>query len=514
MLLQVVFIAVFFNVAYSAVQGTKQSTLAYHCGDTITGNVPYGNANAHVWIFQTYDAKVDVTFSTCNSAADFTEGLVLYDYKVDESQSQYIADCYHSTGIGCDTCGLTSLTDWTVFDLGGDYELFYIEIYSVSTGTNSYKIEITCIDAPTTPNPTTSQPTTAIPTTNTPTATTATPTTLQPTTAIPTTNIPTTSMPTTVIPTTALPTTTMPTTYQPTTSNPTTQIPTAIPTTTTPTTNAPTTYQPTTTTPTTNAPTNTPTTAIPTSPNLVDIPTEPPTTAADGEAKNTNSNTLETGDAKTDNTKSGMDMVTILLIVIIALVVIILCGALGCYTCFLKKKKAAVVKENAANDIEIAQIVPNDGCKTGTGTSTGTDSNTNNGNTIMRVGSVSLSGERENIMITDMGINKDDDTDTDTDNEMYDKDKMNPNINESPGSFEITPGSKPTAGGIGADFMDINENDNNRSNGSIGSDEGDILNEDENMDGMYDKQNKYKTSGKDDVNDDEMYKKSGKITKS
>eukprot|EP01084_Bolivina_argentea_P106118 190005_1 len=119
-----------------------------------------------------------------------------------------------------------------------------------------------------------------------------------------------------------------------------------------------------------------------------------------------------------------------------------------------------------------------------------------------------------------MGINKDDDTDTDTDtdNEMYDKDKMNPNINESPGSFEITPGSasKPTSGGMGVDFMDINENENNMSNGSICSDEGDIdiLNEDENMDEMYDKENKYKTSGKDDVNDDKMYKKCEKITKS
>eukprot|EP01084_Bolivina_argentea_P004454 8465_1 len=510
MLLKVVTFAIVCNVAYSAVEGTVQSTASNYCDDYVAGSVAYQKSNAHVWVFQTFDNPVDVTFSTCNSVQQFQEGLVLYDYNGNK-----LGECYHSTGVGCEACG-AKLTEWTVFGVGGGYEQFYIAIYSVEAtgGPYDYRIDISCIDAPTTHNPTTSQPTTAIPTTNTPTATTATPTTLQPTTAIPTTNIPTTSMPTTVIPTTALPTTTMPTTYQPTTSNPTTQIPTAIPTTTTPTTNAPTTYQPTTTTPTTNAPTNTPTTAIPTSPNLVDIPTEPPTTAADGEAKNTNSNTLETGDAKTDNTKSGMDMVTILLIVIIALVVIILCGALGCYTCFLKKKKAAVVKENAANDIEIAQIVPNDGCKTGTGTSTGTDSNTNNGNTIMRVGSVSLSGERENIMITDMGINKDDDTDTDTDNEMYDKDKMNPNINESPGSFEITPGSKPTAGGIGADFMDINENDNNRSNGSIGSDEGDILNEDENMDGMYDKQNKYKTSGKDDVNDDEMYKKSGKITKS
>eukprot|EP01084_Bolivina_argentea_P173664 300819_1 len=184
MLLKVFTYAIVFNVAYSAnegVQGTVQSQASNYCGDYITGIVDYGYSNAHVWVFQTSTNPVDVTFSTCNSAQQFQEGLVLYDYKGDASQATQLGECYHSTGEGCTACG-AKLTSWTVLGVGGGYEQFYIEIYSVENtgGPYSYRIDISCTDAPTTPNPTTSQPTTAIPTTNTPTATTATPTPLQP----------------------------------------------------------------------------------------------------------------------------------------------------------------------------------------------------------------------------------------------------------------------------------------------------------------------------------------------
>eukprot|EP01084_Bolivina_argentea_P004457 8470_1 len=207
MLLKAVTVAVLCNVAYSAVQGTVKSTATNYCGETISGSVDNGYANAHVWVFQTYSSRVDVTFSTCNSPVDFQDGLRLYDYKLNAAQSTEIAECYHSTGTGCETCGLTSLTDWTVFGLGGDYEIFYIEIYSLSSGTHLYDIDISCINAPTSP-----------------------------TTTSPTTTAPTIFQPTTAIPTTALPTTTIPSTSEPTTSNPTTQTPTAIPTTNAPTT--------------------------------------------------------------------------------------------------------------------------------------------------------------------------------------------------------------------------------------------------------------------------------------
>eukprot|EP01084_Bolivina_argentea_P230427 388696_1 len=152
MFLTVVTVLLFFDVAYSAVQGTVQSTNSYYCGDSISGSIQNGYANAHVWIFQTWDDKVDVIFSTCNSPDDFSDGLVLYDYNGgDGSQSQVLGECYFDTGIGCDTCGHpSSLTDWTVYNVGGGYELFYIEIYSVSSGTNSYRLDITC--TPTAPS--------------------------------------------------------------------------------------------------------------------------------------------------------------------------------------------------------------------------------------------------------------------------------------------------------------------------------------------------------------------------
>eukprot|EP01084_Bolivina_argentea_P230430 388702_1 len=156
MFLTVVTVLLFFDRVYSAVRGTVQSTNDYYCGDSISGSVDYGYANAHVWIFMNYQ-QADVTFSTCNSPQDFTEGLVLYDYNFDESQAQEIDECYHSTGVGCDACGLTSLTDWTVFNVG-EFEPFYIEIYSLTTDIQSYRIDITCVLTPTTApsnNPTT-----------------------------------------------------------------------------------------------------------------------------------------------------------------------------------------------------------------------------------------------------------------------------------------------------------------------------------------------------------------------
>eukprot|EP01084_Bolivina_argentea_P230429 388700_1 len=200
MFLTVVTVLLFFDRVYSAVRGTVQSTNDYYCGDSISGSVDYGYANAHVWIFMNYQ-QADVTFSTCNSPQDFTEGLVLYDYNFDESQAQEIDECYHSTGVGCDACGLTSLTDWTVFNVG-EFEPFYIEIYSLTTDIQSYRIDITCVLTPTTApsnNPTTI---TNGPTKNpTATPTTAIPTTYQPTTVTPTTTTPTTIKPTTYIPT-------------------------------------------------------------------------------------------------------------------------------------------------------------------------------------------------------------------------------------------------------------------------------------------------------------------------
>eukprot|EP01084_Bolivina_argentea_P175310 303618_1 len=349
--------------------------------------------------------KSTVTFSLCASTpSNFNTALTLYDYNLDPALAIQINECDSLTSSNpeCDDCGDTGSGFHEKWTLTLDQDFYYIEIYAHATGT--YTLDIDCTADPTTANPTisptTSEPTTVVPTTS------------EPTTAEPTTAVPTTSEPTTA------PLTNQPTTLSPTTQNPTTNIPTA-------------------------SPTNT------NNPSMMSItvsPTNSPTSGADGEAQNTNEqNTLHTNAPVINDTKSGMDVI---IIVIIILGVIILTGAVGYYICYRKKKKAELQKQE--NIIEIENIVPSNGTtRTANITATGASNDA-----IMRVTTVSMSGDVTGTtggIVTAGGLNQtynlNEEEDTDNDDGIYGSEEEIIK-NESPGSFEITPGSKVTKGNV------------------------------------------------------------------